>query len=298
MSNNTGHTGGFLGGFSGGFGYDIRAGRKFYNLDGIDDYIEVPTINLVIGDTFEVKVNGVERYTDYRALFNSASGEPNGIRSRLGNTEGGSLTLSLRECTLVIDGNPALNRVIPDDQLEHTLVFTATGNTSIRYIGSAAGGTSHRCNFMIYDFKVNDGSVYNYPINDGWASNPLIKNTADTSAPELWQGDNPVVVDNQGDQFSTIASSPHEVLEEGVPYYVSFHNQCNERVRLNLDNVNVIVQANTKASVFMEITDGSTSRFNFQSLELNTVGTITDITVKETTAGEAMNFHEERWGTL
>ena len=29
---------------------------------------------------------------------------------------------------------------------------------------------------LVWGFKVNDGSVYDYPINDGWLANPVITN--------------------------------------------------------------------------------------------------------------------------
>lgn len=54
-------------------------------------------------------------------------------------------------------------------------VFTSSTITNLLYIGSF-GGTGVFSSQSIYDLSIGDGSVYNFPLDDGFANNPTARN--------------------------------------------------------------------------------------------------------------------------
>lgn len=147
---------------------DAVGGRLVYDLDGIDDYIAIPQVNLVAGDKIKFKLirsaNG-GRYiwrTDGSMFFREISNDV--------YFAGGTLT---------IDGVSATSQVtlFPMDGLPHDYEFTLTGNTSLSVLG-AREDTTAGIAYPIYDISITavSGNRF-YPVNDGFAVNPLIADT-------------------------------------------------------------------------------------------------------------------------
>lgn len=162
--------------------------RQVALLDGNSQYISIPQIDLTIGDTVSIEI--LKSITDDDILSNSiTSGAEDGlyIDTFLGNVRafyyrGGvaSSVLSVPynvgeplKITLLIENSPTLTVNGISD-----MISGWSGVIPFSYLGRR--GASHR-GTSAYNLKVNDGSVYNYPIDDTFVNNPVIRNTADPS---------------------------------------------------------------------------------------------------------------------
>lgn len=84
-------------------------------------------------------------------------------------------TVFFQGVTLKINGVAAVNGVtthIGDGIFE----FTANQNLIIETIATRFTFAAF-ISALIYNFKVGNGSIYNYPMDDGWANNPTMRNT-------------------------------------------------------------------------------------------------------------------------
>jgi len=54
--------------------------------------------------------------------------------------------------------------------------------------GNGSGGAGFFKWGLTYNIKFNDGSVYNYPVDDGWSNNPTIRNTGSGANATLING--------------------------------------------------------------------------------------------------------------
>mgnify|MGYP000037542773 CR=1 FL=1 len=158
---------------------DTKICRLVADLNGLSQYMTIPKVDLVAGDVVRLKfiaptswstvtntylLTGVGS-TDHRLNVYSDAGVP---KFAIGGY-----------ASATTDGNP-LPVVAPTDGLEHTVTLTKTNAGDLSVIG-ARFTFDQLANSPIYDLKINDGSVYNYPIDDGFANNPVIRNAADPS---------------------------------------------------------------------------------------------------------------------
>jgi len=145
--------------------------RWYYDLDGIDDYITIPQVNLVAGDTVEFKIVAPSSApSSWRAVLygiNSGSYRPNLEHSSTG------FWWFDDDCTAItVDGTPIGHGVtpFPSDGIEHTVSVTIINSDSNTYINSIGanntGGNS--ANFPIYDVDIQAASGDRfYAIDDG-----------------------------------------------------------------------------------------------------------------------------------
>ena len=147
-----------------------------YKFDGIDDYIQLPTINLSIGDTVTFKFTALLSRTPSSFMYIM-----DGINSsnRFGIAFGNSSNVwySNGSYSFTVDGvSKSPGDAIPLDGLEHVVVCTMSQALVLATVGSRF---THDYVFesFVWDIQVNDGAVYNYQVNDGWSVNPAISNT-------------------------------------------------------------------------------------------------------------------------
>ena len=158
--------------------------REFYTLGGdvILDRIDIYTMYAEAGDTctFKFIANTVTSTRTVR-LLGDASGS-----SHLHHTDAYTVVRG----TLKLDGVDApTGTLVPTDGLEHTLEYTPTQDVNFRYIGGnpTHGGTA---DYIIYDIKfatATNGYRF-YPIDDGWASHPTLRETLSGSDGHLISG--------------------------------------------------------------------------------------------------------------
>ena len=156
--------------------------RKIATLNGLSQYLTLPVINLTPSDVLTVEfiagtataandyiLSGlsIDAATDV-VLLTNASG--------LINFGGGNTP------TVTLDGNAitSLSTALPSDGLKHVLTYQPSNNQ--RFVNF--GVRFSISNFLAASpigIRVNDGSVYNYPIDD---NNPVIRNEAATLGSE------------------------------------------------------------------------------------------------------------------
>ena len=150
--------------------------REIYNLNGIDEHITIPTVALVGGDSFSFKFIGIQVDSgSYRGFLNPASGTTLKVRLQSDNT---LLVGGVDLGAILLDGVAVPNgHAMPTDGLEHTLALTLIFSSSIMFVGSGTAG-ANPYNSAIYDLSITAASGNRfYPINDGWANNPVIADT-------------------------------------------------------------------------------------------------------------------------
>lgn len=158
------------GGFGGG-----EVTRLVYDFDGIDDHITMPSASLVSGDTVEFKYRGNQQLLNQYFLDTRISGSGQFlIINGSGNTQFSGLTLKV-DGNLISNGNPW----IFDDGIEHDVMLTSTVSSSlvklfVKDIAPLSGYLSGE----VYDISITavSGNRF-YPVNDGFAVNPLIADT-------------------------------------------------------------------------------------------------------------------------
>lgn len=90
-----------------------------------------------------------------------------------------AVSLSGAVSSATLDGNAIINGVTPwpDDNLEHVISISMGSSVNLNAVGASGGGSGNFASLTIYNLKINDGSVYNFPMDDGWANNPTMRNT-------------------------------------------------------------------------------------------------------------------------
>ena len=152
------------------------AGRQYYTFDGIDDYITIPSANLVAGDTVSLKFVAPSVWMGGFTYILTNSG---GFSSSLRVNSSGNFNIG--GYTGTIDGAAIVSgvTVAPTDALEHLLVLTKTTDEDLTLIGARFDFTD-LANFPIYNLRITSPTTEVnrfYPIDDGWANNPVIRDT-------------------------------------------------------------------------------------------------------------------------
>lgn len=152
--------------------------RWIATLNGLSQYVSLPEIPIAINDIVTFKIlPGTVNPAGGMAIIDSESGNPRAPVFALFN---GSLTMESWVGTMTINGVPNTGQNVFDGA-EKVVVVVASGVGAIGRVGRGNGGLGAYANFPIYNLKVNDGSVYNYPIDDGPNNDPVIRNVADPS---------------------------------------------------------------------------------------------------------------------
>jgi len=91
--------------------------------------------------------------------------------------------------TLKLDGVLVVANVtmMPTDSDPHVLTATMTDSYSVTTVGASRTGAS-TFSGKIYDITKENGSVYNYPVDDGWSVNPTIANAGSGADATLTNG--------------------------------------------------------------------------------------------------------------
>lgn len=139
--------------------------RYILTLNGVNSRIQTQTITLNDGDT--VRFKATKPSTDFATVLDSISRNLR-IRYRSG---GVIQTVGLSG---TVNGQPITSLVTmwPEGIAEFELTLTTSGDISS--IGSRSDTDASFFDATIFDFAINDGSVYNYPIDDN--STTVIRN--------------------------------------------------------------------------------------------------------------------------
>jgi len=151
-----------------------ESGRLVYDFDGIDDYIVVPTVNLVAGDTVKIKFTSPVSIVPSNSFIIYSSTQNTGGRVFV-NAAG--VIIATNYISVMLDGGTDLT--VPLDGGEHELTMVATSATNeLVYIGTRATSISDHIYFPLYDLDITavSGNRF-YPIDDGFGVNPLIADT-------------------------------------------------------------------------------------------------------------------------
>ena len=123
--------------------------RWYYGFDGIDDFITIPQVDLVAGDTVEIKFVAPDSpSTDYKGILSTEASYESLIRVNSDNT------ILAKDGTAALDGAPISSGVtqFPSDGGEHVLIYTTVNNNPLKLIGAQSDGAGGRLRFI--DFPV------------------------------------------------------------------------------------------------------------------------------------------------
>lgn len=156
-------------GYYGGTEAPVAGIRPLFN--GISSYAN-PLIPLSGGDTICFTMVNLSAFANQQMTI---IGRDSNLQLIWVDGSSGNLTLSGITSSATIDGNPITSGAtpFPQDGLPHDICITVSFATTINSIA----GNPLFANVSIYDLFVNDGAVYNFPMDDGWANNPVMRNT-------------------------------------------------------------------------------------------------------------------------
>jgi hypothetical protein len=151
--------------------YDIDMGapelRWYYDFDGIDDYITIPQVDLVAGDTVEIKFVAPSVYNTSIEVIACNAENSNAFKPYIDTT--GNLTNlnafnydTFVDDVIIADGHP-----MPTDGEMHTVRFDFKSTQNLSFIGATPSGSA-TIEFPIYDADIQavSGNRF-YAINDG-----------------------------------------------------------------------------------------------------------------------------------
>ena len=172
--------------------------RLVADLNGLSQYISIPTVTIsrgesvslvyakkdtVAGNSEQVLISS-DSANSMVIIRDSGHSNPNSVIVR---TQGLSDQLFQNAVTEADGEDVSFMLDITNTGLTLTINERVTNRSSttndlfsFSRIGRR-GGTSVYFNSILRDVKVNDGSTYNYPINDGFTNDPVIANAADLS---------------------------------------------------------------------------------------------------------------------
>ena len=143
-------------------------------------------------------LNGLSQYLMFQNPITINANEPVHLRYIAGDTSSTQVFLNkinLENLLLIvggvfrvnngaatIDGLPIVSNSTsaPNDSAKHSIIYTPSSTTTLSAIGATSSNTNNSSSAFTL-LKVGSGSVYNYPLDDGFANNPVIRNTADLS---------------------------------------------------------------------------------------------------------------------
>ena len=98
----------------------------------------------------------------------------------------GTIQRSSNIGNLKLDGALVVNNttLYPTDGLVHEFEFTPNADAIIDTIACEYRRDRSFINKIIFDLIVDDGTVYNFKMNDGWPKNPLMENSGSGASGE------------------------------------------------------------------------------------------------------------------
>lgn len=143
--------------------------RQAPNFNGVSQYgdVNIPVFN---GDL--VRFNFIAEfsaYLDFQVFIGTNTRDVVWKRS--------NGTFGIRGSCL-LDGVPIQDGVtpVPDDSERHEFTLTSDSSDTLRYIAKGFRVDTGYMDCPIFNLKVNDGSAYNFPMDDGWPNNPTMRN--------------------------------------------------------------------------------------------------------------------------
>jgi len=150
-----------------------------YNFDGIDDYIKIPVVNMIAGDTIEFDFYITEWSNIHRFIFSDDREDTSNIYIR---STDNFLRAGYNSYNLVVNGNDiGFDGAIELNKVNH-VVATCNKNIQLGLIGKLVNGNGNNINFPVYNIKINTTSdKREYRINEGPYNNPYIKDSLGTA---------------------------------------------------------------------------------------------------------------------
>ncbi len=150
--------------------------RQQYEFDGIDDYVLLPTIEVLAGDVVEFDFIGIDNSDSVnKYMFDTTVG----TRCVL-NFPSSGITTSLSLGDVYIDG--VISTTHPQDNDSHTCSVVVTANSFINVLAINSTLSIFSKN-SIKNFGITRANpttthpdLY-WPMNDGWDNNPTIRET-------------------------------------------------------------------------------------------------------------------------
>jgi len=131
-------------------------------------------------------LNGLSQYLMFQTPISINANEPVHLRYIAGDTSSTQVFLNkinLENLLLIVGGMFRVNSgvaTIDGSPAEHLIIYTPSSTTTLSAVGATSSNTNNSSSAFTL-LKVGNGSVYNYPLDDGFANNPVIRNTADLS---------------------------------------------------------------------------------------------------------------------
>lgn len=143
-------------------------------------------------------LNGLSQYLRFQNPISINANEPVHLRYIAGDTSSTQVLLNkinLENLLLIvggmfrvnggaatIDGSPIVSNltVAPNDNKEYLIIYTPSSTTTLSAVGATSSNTNNSSSAFTL-LRVGSGSVYSYPLDDGFANNPVIRNAADPS---------------------------------------------------------------------------------------------------------------------
>lgn len=160
-------------------------GRDYFNFNGVNQYIE-SSISISPGETLSLEFIAPSSVSGNFEFLIDSTDRSSFVVFRSDGTIGRSSAIG----DLKLDGVAVVNNttLYPTDGMAHTLSASAISNVTIEVIGAEYRKDRSYASFPIYNLVVGNGSLYNYPIDDGWANNPVIRNTGSGADATLING--------------------------------------------------------------------------------------------------------------
>lgn len=151
--------------------YEVpQAKRWYFTANGVDQYVSMPSIEVTSANPLTFKFKGEDNRSGY--LLDDNINNPD--RGYLLIENGGLNTLAWSE--VLLDGVQITNGHVLPTSGDHTLELRTNFTRYVSFVSSRFSvGTFG--NFTIFDLKLGDGSVYNFPFDDSFANNPVARNT-------------------------------------------------------------------------------------------------------------------------
>jgi hypothetical protein len=142
-------------------------------LNGVSSVIQVPNIPVSAGSTIELQFFAPPSLqAQTRLLMDSPSGSalPRCFIEQNSNGTVAFNTSAYSEMRLDGVVISSMSVAFPSDENFHTFLGVLSVNSEIGWLGSLFNGASLLANFPITKLKINDGSVWDFPLNEPWSS--------------------------------------------------------------------------------------------------------------------------------
>jgi len=158
-----------------------------HNFDGIDDYIQLPTIELFTGDVVEFDFVANTQRSIVSNLIDGQVGETT-LANRIIVQLYSNGTFILFNCVASIDGQPIISQVTsyPLDGVLHHMVCVVPTTTKLGLISRFTDVSGGYYDNVIKNLRITRSTPTDthpnlfYPIDDGWDNNPVIRQTLST----------------------------------------------------------------------------------------------------------------------